>query len=92
MFPSILKQFAFNVGDIIITKPILKYIITSIPEEAGVRNLKRVLADIISTINYSIIIGNNDYSLPYTITDSIVDEHVKNKHEQKTHFIHSMYI
>ena len=51
LLPSILKQYLFKTEDIIFTDEIINKIIQRVPEEEGVRNLRRGLESIISWIN-----------------------------------------
>ena len=92
MLPSILKQFALNEEHIIITAQTIKHIINTIDDEAGVRNLKRALTDIVGTVNYNNIIGNAEYNLPYTITSEFIDSLLKTKKEKNSNFLYSMYV
>lgn len=51
LLPSILKEYLFNAGDIVFTDEIIDKIIQRVPEEEGVRNLRRGIESIVSWLN-----------------------------------------
>jgi ATP-dependent Lon protease len=88
MLPIILKNYGFNENDIVFNKEIIKQIIQLVPDEEGVRNLKRGLESIVSWINMTRYLPNeNNISFPYTVTDNIVNKYIDK--EKKTYM--SMY-
>ena len=91
LIPDLLKNIGFQNNDIIINKDILKYIINEYTyNEAGVRNIKRVMEDIFLKINLLKLIKNDtikdtidldyyikDLSFPLNITIPIVNNLIK---------------
>jgi len=51
LLPSILNQYLFKANDIIFTDDIINKIIQRVPEEEGVRNLRRGIESIVSWLN-----------------------------------------
>lgn len=51
VIPRILQQFNFSTNDIIVTADVIEYVISVVPDEEGVRHLKRGLEAIISWVN-----------------------------------------
>ena len=91
LIPDLLKNIGFQNKDIIINRNILKYIINEYTyNEAGVRNIKRVMEDIFLKINLLKLIKNDtikdtieidyyikDLSFPLTITIPIINNLIK---------------
>jgi ATP-dependent Lon protease len=95
------KQVSFQDGDIILPESVLTYIIENFCEkEEGVRNLKRCLEIIYTKINlYRLIKPDTELfdkeqsiqiTLPFTITNSMVDKFIKKK--EQSSFMSTLYI
>ena len=89
MLPSILKDVGFSKGEIIITDEIIKYIINTYTNEAGVRKIKEKLVDIIRDINLTMIKMDN-IIYPYTITKDYIDNLFLNKPKIRNNMIHTI--
>ena len=51
LIPAILKQYMFTLEDVVFTDEIINKIIQRVPEEEGVRNLRRGIESIVSWLN-----------------------------------------
>jgi ATP-dependent Lon protease len=84
LLPDIYKNFGFSSIDIILEDKLIDLIIELVPEEQGVRNLKRGLETIISWINMYRF-TNNKNTFPFTVTEQFIHKHLqKNKEETYT--------
>jgi ATP-dependent Lon protease len=95
LLPSILKNYGFTPQDIQINDDMIGYIIENVPEEEGVRNLKRGLENIISWINMYRYMPNTEgkhMELPYKVTMEFIQSHLKKIEDISYHIKHSMYI
>lgn len=81
LVPSILQQFGFAEGDIVIGDDVLDYIISILPDEDGVRNLKRGLETVVSWVNLLRYMSEKNivYEVPFTITIEQAKKCLKNK-------------
>jgi ATP-dependent Lon protease len=73
MLPKVFKEFGFSKTDLIFTDEIIEYIVNKVDEEEGARNMKRGFDEIIGSINFKKILGEQN-TFPLTITQKIVDE------------------
>ena len=87
MLPEILKDIGFNKDEIIFSDDILKYIINTFTNEAGVRKVKEKIVEIIRDINLNLIHCINQ---PTIITQDYIDSLFKNKPKIKQNKIHSI--
>lgn len=87
---EVINEFGFNAGDITINTDAVIRIIQRVPEEEGVRNLKRGLESIISWLNMKRFLDNKDLQLPFEITVDHVEQYVKK--DSKDHKNMHMYI
>ena len=71
MFNNILKEIGFAQDEIIIDDYIIKYIIETWTNEAGIRKAKELFIEIVRDINLNLIEYSN--ILPFTITQDYVD-------------------
>lgn len=86
LLPDLMNTFSLH--DIEISEDVIKYIIDKTPKEAGVRNLKRSLENIISNINLDKF-TKNDYEK--TISLKSVDKYIKSSHNDMNESIHHLY-
>lgn len=91
LIPSILQQYSLSPGDIIYTDEILESIISRIPQEEGVRNMKRAIEAIASWLNMQKFIPEDGELVKFPVT--VTEEHVKKyiKRSEQMSFIHTMY-
>jgi len=90
LIPTILKNYGFQLSDIIFSKDIIQYIIQMVPEEEGVRNLKRGIECIVSWINmYRYLPQDSPIQFPYNVSNDMINKYIKSEKENK---ILSMYM
>lgn len=77
LFPEICKAFGFERGDVVIEDGILDYLIEKVPEEKGVRNLKRGLECVVSWINMERWQPGNGMVFPYKVEREFIEKHVR---------------
>ena len=93
--PEILKQYNLKLNDIIFNDNILKHIIHNIPNEDGVRNLKRAINNIISWINMMRYVPTDSIKikLPYEVSIDFYDKYCKyNNNSSYEKNLHHLYI
>lgn len=84
LLPSILKNYGFQQNDIVFSKESIHHIIQMVPEEEGVRNLKRGMECIISWINmYRYLPQETPIEFPYYISNDIIHKFIKSEKETK---------
>ena len=79
ILPELLKTVGFNKGDIIFSKKVLEYIISTYTLEAGVRKVKERVFEIIREINLRYLLGNNNINIPCEVNIDLVEEIFHNK-------------
>jgi ATP-dependent Lon protease len=77
LIPSLCVQFKFDKNDVVISDSVIKLLINMVPEEDGVRSLRRALEHIFSNINLERLIldtktGVPKYKLPITVTETVL--------------------
>lgn len=72
MLPEVLKDVGFNKEEIIISDEMIKYLIETYTNEAGVRKIKEKIVDIIRDINLNRFHQPEKYPIPFTVTQSYV--------------------
>ena len=90
IIPEINAQFNIAEKEIVFSDEIIKTIIESTEEEAGVRNLKRNIESIISNLNLNALIGDQEY--PITIDEDVVDMYKKQASKNTDAPPHGMYV
>ncbi len=90
IIPEINAQFNIAEKEIVFSDEIIKTIIESTEEEAGVRNLKRNIESIISNLNLNALIGEQEY--PITIDEDVVDMYKKQASKNTDAPPHGMYV
>jgi ATP-dependent Lon protease len=97
MIPEIVKEVGFTKDEIIFSEEIIKYLIETYTNEAGVRKIKEKIVEIIRDINLKYIhnyeyhnnnINNINY-LPYNVTKDFVDEIFKMKPKMRINKTHT---
>ncbi len=79
LLPELYKNFGLE-NVIIFDKDLLIFIIENYTNEPGVRKLKELLFEIISSINLKIMKNINNYDIPINITREFIQEILKDKH------------
>ena len=79
MLPTILKDVGFVSGEITISNEIVKYIINTYTNEAGVRKIKEQIQEIIRDINLNRFTNNEKFNIPFEITKEYIDLLFENK-------------
>ena len=92
MIPEILKEVGFSKDEIIFSHDIIKYLINTYTNEAGVRKIKEKIVEVIRDINLKYIHHNNtsinNIILPFNVEKEYIDELFKMKPKvriNKTH-------
>ena len=78
MLPSILKEIGYNSDEIIFSDDIIKFLINTYTNEAGVRKIKEKILEIIREINLNKCF-DNDIKIPYEIKKEFIEELFKDK-------------
>ena len=79
MLPTILKDVGFVSNEIIISNELIRYIINTYTNEAGVRKLKEQMQEIIRDINLNRFTNNEKFNIPFEITKEYIDLLFENK-------------
>jgi len=94
ILPELLVQYNMKKGDIVFEDALLKTIIETHGKEEGVRNLKRMINDIISWINMIKYIPTDgiQVSLPFTVTTEFYNKYCRKSDCSQPAKYLSMYI
>ena len=79
ILPELLDQVGFTEDSITLDESVLLYIMNNYTYEAGIRNLKQKLFEIIREINLNYLMNPNKYKLPISITQKMVENIFYNK-------------
>jgi len=89
LLPELYTKMGIN-NYIKLTDDVISFIINEYTYEAGVRNLKQHLFDIIGEINLNLLLDNFDKPLPYLIsTDDVKNVYLKEKNPIRPTLIHN---
>lgn len=88
ILPEICKEVGFNKHEIIMSNKIIKFIIESYTNEAGVRKIKEKIFEIIRDINLNRFYSD-DYNIPFIVTEDYVIKLFENKPKIKPKKIHN---
>lgn len=79
LIPKMLAEFSMKLGDISFSEDIIAYIVEYVEQEEGVRNLKRALHEIISSLNLLRLVSpeENVVAFPLEVTKQHVSDYVK---------------
>jgi ATP-dependent Lon protease len=80
LLPDLYLKFHFN-GVLIFEEPEIKFIITYYTNEPGVRKLKELLFEIISSINLTLLKGKFMNDLPYKLSVAIIEDLLQTNHK-----------
>ena len=79
LLPELYNNFGLN-NIINFSKDLIKFIIENYTNEPGVRKLKELLFEIISSINIDFMKNINSYDIPMIITKDLIQKILKDKH------------
>ena len=82
LLPELYKNFGIE-NILTIDDTSIKYLIEYYTNEAGVRKLKELLFEIISSINLDLLKNNNNLTIPLNITIDLIENILKDKHKIK---------
>ena len=82
LLPELYNKFGLN-NVLNIEDNDIKFIIEYYTNESGVRKLKEVLFEIISSINLDLLKDNFTYDIPYTINSEMISTILKERHKVK---------
>jgi len=93
ILPELLPQYNMNKGDVILEDSLLKNVIDVHGKEEGVRNLKRVINDILSCINMMKYIPTPDVDVkfPFKVTTEFYNKYCNKFEHKKSDIVLSMY-
>lgn len=81
LLPKILKTVGYTKEELIFSTEIIEYIAGKYTHEAGVRELKEKLMEIVREVNIRRITDEDDYPLPFTVEENLVDDILKRKNK-----------
>lgn len=88
LLPALLSEFNMDCKDIVFSNAMIDYIVQYIDEEEGVRNLKRAMHEIVSSINLQRLLDADAVSLPPVhVTHTHVHDYIKTsvRHANESH-------
>lgn len=88
MCPEICKEVGFNNNEIILDESIIKFLIETYTNEAGVRKIKEKIIEIIRDINLNRFYSD-EYTIPFTVTESYIKKLFENKPKVRVNKIHN---
>lgn len=78
LWPNILKTHGFAPEDIVLPDEVIERIIDRVPDEEGVRNLKRGLETVASWINLLRFLPEDEsVTCPFTVTEAFAERYVR---------------
>lgn len=92
LIPELLEQFNMHPGMIEVKAEMIEYIINNkVPEEEGVRNLRRGLESIISNLNLNMLLAEENIPMPIVVDEKVIDLYVKMPTDKSLDKVRSMY-
>lgn len=88
MFPEICKEVGFNKEEIIMNEHMIKSLIETYTNEAGVRKIKERIVEIIRDINLNRFYSD-EYVIPFTVTELYVKKLFENRPKVRVKKIHN---
>jgi ATP-dependent Lon protease len=88
MFPEICKEVGFNKDEIILDEEIIKFMIETYTNEAGVRKIKEKIVEIVRDINLNRF-HSDDYAIPFVVNKEFVQRLFENKPKVRVKKIHN---
>ena len=80
LLSELFTKFRFN-NELIFQDNVIEFIIEHYTNESGVRKLKEVLFEIVSSINLELLKGKFIHELPYIISIEYIEEILQNRHK-----------
>jgi ATP-dependent Lon protease len=87
MFPEICKEVGFNKEEIILDEDMIRLLIETYTNEAGVRKIKEKIVEIIRDINLNRF-HSDEYKIPFTVTNDYIKQLFENKPKIRVKKIH----
>ena len=87
MFPEICKEVGFSKGEIILDEDMIKFLIETYTNEAGVRKVKEKIVEIVRDINLNRF-HSDEYSVPFTVHKDYVQRLFENRPKVRVKKIH----
>jgi ATP-dependent Lon protease len=81
ILPRILKSAGFSPDTVAFHEELLGYIVENYTIEAGVRDMKDKLTEIVREFNLRRIYDEDKYQLPYEVTEDLVDDILKRQNK-----------
>jgi ATP-dependent Lon protease len=87
LLPVLLSEFNMDCNDVVFSNAMIDYIVQYIDEEEGVRNLKRAMHEIVSSINLARLLDADAVLLPMHVTHTHVHDYIKTsvRHANESH-------
>ena len=104
ILPDILSNYGMQTNDVVIPKESLEYLIKTISDMAGVRELKNAINSIINRINLYRLVSVNgeldlklsftipDFKMPYSLTIPVIKSIIQNSDMSTSEAYNNMYI
>lgn len=92
MLPKVFEEYGFQKDELVFSPEIIEYIIAKVDTEEGARNMKRGFDEIVGSINFKKILGEQ-HKFPLLITKKLVDDLlITNKAKKDDTSMNMMYI
>ena len=88
MFPEICKDVGFNKDEVILSEDLIRFLIDTYTNEAGVRKIKEKIVEIVRDINLNRFHDDTKYTIPFTITKEYIVELFENKPKVRVKKVH----
>jgi len=88
MFPEICKEVGFNKGEVILSEELIRLLIDTYTNEAGVRKIKEKIVEIVRDINLNRFHDPLKYMIPFEITKNYIDDLFENKPKVRVKKVH----
>lgn len=88
MFPEICKDVGFNNDEVILSEDLIRFLIDTYTNEAGVRKIKEKIVEIVRDINLNRFHDDTKYTIPFTITKEYIVELFENKPKVRVKKVH----
>jgi ATP-dependent Lon protease len=79
MLPEILKEVGFSANEIDMSEQIIRFLIETYTNEAGVRKIKEKIQEIVRDVNLNRFYDQDKYEIPFRVTEDYVKLLFENK-------------
>ena len=79
MLPSILKEVGFSKGEINLSNEMIRHLVSTYTNEAGVRKIKEQIQEIIRDVNMNRFYDEENYKLPFDVKEEYIKLLFENK-------------